>query len=102
MLSAGLDSRKMVASELAHLAREARRSVREEDLDLGDPAGVEEQLARGGVGIRVLRTEPELEFEAHRHPRRLAAPAGLHELAFERQQAADDRDRLRRRLLLET
>src|SRR3954463_6384732 len=91
----------MVACELAHLAREASRAIREEDLDLGKTARIEEELAGGGVGVCVLRADPEIELEAHRHPGRLAAPAGLHEAALEWKQRSQNRDRRGRRLLLE-
>ena len=44
--------REMIAGELADLAREERRAIREQDLGLGDPAWVEEDLAgRGMAGV---------------------------------------------------
>src|SRR5215211_1571172 len=95
----------MVACELAHPAREAGGPVREEDLDLGETARVEQQLACGWVGVCVLRAEAEaeakVELEAHRYPGRLAAPACLYEPALEREQSSQDGDRPGRRLLLE-
>src|ERR1044072_310545 len=91
----------MVAGELPHLAREARRAVREENLDLRETPGVEEELARGRVRVRVLRIQFEVELEAHGDPGGLAAPARLDELALEREEPAQGSDRIRGRLLLE-
>ena len=95
------DRGEVVAGELAHLAREAGRPVWEEDLDLREAAGIEEELARRGIAVRVLRADAKVELEAHGHPGGLAAPARLHELAAQRQQGAERGDRLRRGALLE-
>ena len=91
----------MISRELAHLAGEARGAVGEENLDLGEAAGIEKQLPRGRIARRVLGPEGEVELPAERHPRRLAAPARLHELAFQRQETVEGRHALRGLLLLE-
>jgi hypothetical protein len=91
----------MISRELAHLAGEARGAVGEENLDLGEAAGIEEELARAGIAVRVFRPEVELELPAERDPRRLAAPARLHERPLERREPAEGSEGPRRRVLLE-
>src|SRR5258705_11358852 len=44
------DGEEVVAGELANLAGEATGAVGEEDLGLAEAAGVEEDLAGGGLG----------------------------------------------------
>src|SRR5713226_6831367 len=69
-----LDDRcEVIARELPHLAREKARPVGEEDLHLGDAAGIHEHLPRRGMAGVVLEVNPQALL-AHRHPRRLAAP----------------------------
>src|SRR5688572_28333793 len=68
LLAALLDRGEVVARQLAHIAGEAGRPVREEDLDLREAAGVEEDLTGRRVAVGVLRAEVELELPAHRHP----------------------------------
>src|SRR5687767_5384512 len=91
----------MVPGELPHLAGEARRSVGEEDLDLREPTRVEQELAGRRIARCVFGADPEVELPAERNPRRLAAPARLHELVLEREQTTQRRNSLGRLLLLE-
>src|SRR6266508_2563858 len=100
-LPSGLDRREMVSGQLSHLAREERGAVREEDLDLRQPARVEQELAGAGVRSRVLRADRQLELPAQRDPGCLAAPARLDELALQREQPAQGGDRVRSFLFLE-
>lgn len=92
-LFAAFDDRgDVVAGELAHLAREAGRAVGEEDLDLGESSRIEQQLPRRRVARRVLGAESQIELPAEGNPRRFTAPASLHELALEGQEAAEGRN----------
>src|SRR5437870_8967908 len=91
----------MIPRQLPHLAREQRRAVREQDLHLGDAAGVDEDLARRRVAGVVLVVHAKAPL-AQRDPRRFAAPARVHEATPKRQQLADRRARLRCGLLLQT
>src|SRR3954469_5777063 len=92
--------REMIPGELADLAREAHRAVREQDLHLADAAGVHEDLPRRGVARVVLEVDAEAIL-THRDPGGFAAPAHVHELAADREAFADGGARLRRELLLE-
>ena len=75
----------MVAGELPGLAGEQRPAVGKQDLGLADAAGVEEELASGGMARMVLVAQAQLEV-AQGNPCRLAAPAGLDELGLQREQ----------------
>jgi hypothetical protein len=94
------DRGEVVARQLSRLAREARVAVWEEQLRLADAAGIEQQLAGGGIARRVLRPDADVEV-AHRNPGGPATPAGLDELALERQQTPEGGDCLRRGVFLE-
>src|SRR6266850_3438552 len=76
LLHAVVDGREMVAHELAHLAREDSRPVREQDLGLAEPARVKQELAWRRVPRVVLVAEIQGEL-AERNPAGLAAPARL-------------------------
>src|SRR5690348_5141609 len=95
-----VDRGEVVAGELAHLAAEQRRPVREQDLGLAHPARVEQQLSGTWVAGGVLIAEAKVEL-AERDPGRLAAPARLDELSVERKHVLEGVARLRRRLGLE-
>src|SRR5437764_13662561 len=66
----------MVAGELADLAGEADRAIREEDLSLADAAGIEEDLPRCRKARRVFVAEAEIE-RAERDPAGLTAPPDM-------------------------
>src|SRR5207247_6918207 len=100
LLGASDDRGEVVARQHAGLACELGRPVREQDLRLADAAGIEEQLPRPRVRGRVLRADPDVEL-AERDPAGLPAPAGVDQLALQRQQPPEGRDRSRRRALLE-
>src|SRR6266850_1648281 len=82
LLHAVLDGREMVARELAHLAREDSRPVREQDLGLAAPARLDDPRLegehRGEPGACfgcVLSLEPRLEHQAgnrYSHPGQFA------------------------------
>ena len=83
-----LDREEVVAGQRAVHAREARGAVREQDLGLADPGGIEEQRAGRGLARRVLRAHPQVEV-AERDPARLAAPARLDDPLPVGQEAAE-------------
>src|SRR4029079_12385502 len=85
LLVAGRDREEVVAGELAHLAREQRAAVGEQDLGLAVAARVEQDLARRGVAGVVLEPQARAHV-AERDPGRLAAPAHVDDLLAERQQ----------------
>src|SRR6266540_4012811 len=95
------DRREVISGELPDLAGEETRAVRKEDLHLGDPARIDQDLTRRRMTglILIVHTETLLP---HRHPGGLAAPAHVHELAAQREHATDRSDRLRRVLLFPT
>src|ERR1700754_3480834 len=96
------DRQEVVARQLPDDRGELRAPVREENLGLAQPAGVPEDLARGGVRRGVLRLAVEADVEvAERDPRGLAAPAGVDALRAEREQALESGDGLGRLLGLE-
>src|SRR5262249_54636321 len=101
LLAAADDRRKVVAGQHAGLARELGRPVREQDLRLADAAGIEEQLARCGVRGCVLGADADGEL-AEGDPAGLTAPAGVDQLALERQEPPEGRDRPRRGAFLES
>src|SRR5688572_15117686 len=94
MLVALDHGREVIARELADLAGEKARAIREEDLHLGDAAWIDEDLARGRMAGVVLEVHSE-SLLAHRDPGGLAAPANVHELAAKREHATDRRHGLR-------
>ena len=94
------DRREVVSRQLARLRGEVDVAVREQDLRLGDAAGVEDDLARVGIGRRVLRAEPQVEV-AERDPAALARPADVDDLRLERKQPSERRNGRGRVLLLE-
>src|SRR5207247_6674050 len=55
------EGQKVIASELPDLAGETDAAIGEQELGLADPAGVEEELTRGGVARRVLVAEAEVK-----------------------------------------
>ena len=75
-------------------------AVREKQLRLAHAAGIEQQLARRGVGRRVLRADAQLSVTP-RDPGRLAAPANVDHPLLERQDRPERGDRERRVGLLE-
>src|SRR5438132_9612435 len=93
--------REVIARELADLAREEARAVREEDLHLGDASGVHEDLSRPGMAGVILVTHAEAPL-AHGYPGGLAAPPDMHELAAQGEHPTDRIHRLRRVRLFPT
>src|SRR5215212_1504745 len=78
------NGQKMVAGELADLAREPGGAIGEQDLGLADPAGMQQYLARRRIARRILVADPEIE-RAERDPARLAAPAHMDNALMVRQ-----------------
>src|SRR4029077_19039369 len=68
--------REVVRPEVARLRGEAAVAVREQELRLALPAGVERELAGMRVGGRVLGADAEVAVSP-RDPVRLAAPAAV-------------------------
>src|SRR5712692_9564362 len=79
LLASGLDGEEVIAGELADLAGETGRAVREEDLGLAEAAGIEQDLAGRGMAGMVLIADAEVVV-AERDPARLAAPARVNDL----------------------
>ena len=92
---------KVVAGELAHLAREMHAAIGEQDFGLADATGIEDDLARCRIAGVVLVGDAEIEI-AERHPDPLAAPADMDRLALERHRLAKRGNGLGRQLLFET
>src|SRR5579871_6846567 len=84
------DRQKMIARELPHLACEAARAVREDDLGLAIAAGIEQDVADRRMARVILEADRDavvLELElAERHPAALATPAHVDQLLPVRQQ----------------
>src|SRR6185312_15404616 len=74
---------EMVAGELAELAGEMDAAIGEQDLGLADAAGIEDHLARRGVGGMILIPDAELQI-AEGYPHAFAAPADVNDLRDER------------------
>src|SRR5205085_11995550 len=90
----------MVAGELADLAGEADRAIREEDLRLADAAGIEKDLPRCRKARRVFVAEAEIE-RAERDPVGLTARPDMAQPLAIGQQALETGAGQRRRLALE-
>src|SRR2546430_159160 len=84
MLGAFVDGGEMVAGQLACLAGEHARAVREQDLRLADAARVEQEMTWRGVAGVVFVPKVQVEL-AERDPGRLTAPARLDDLGLQRQ-----------------
>src|ERR1700722_14612469 len=80
----------MIAGQLTHLAGELNPAVRQQDLGLTDPAGVEQNLPRSGVAGMVFKAETEVEI-AERNPTRLPTPPHVDDAFAIRQQLAKPR-----------
>src|SRR5213593_2338888 len=87
--------REVIARELADLAREEARAIREEDLHLGDASGIDKHLSRRGMAGVILVSHAETPL-AHRDPGGLAAPTDMHELAAHGEHPTHRIHRLRR------
>src|SRR5262245_39223403 len=79
------DRQEMIASELTGFACKVRVAVGNEHFGLADPARVEKDLPRPGIGRRVFRSQTQLE-SAKRHPHGLAAPSDVDRVFREREQ----------------
>src|SRR5262249_17296933 len=91
LLPALEDRREVVARERTGLRCECTVAVREEQLRLADPAGIEQELARGRGAGRVLCADAELAV-APGNPVRLAAPATMDDPVLEWKDPAERRD----------
>lgn len=69
----------MVGSQASHPASKRDATVAEQDLSLGEAAGIEQDLTGPAVGGVVLESHSELLF-AERDPEAFAAPADVDEL----------------------
>ena len=85
---------EVVAGQLAQLAREDSARVREEDLRLRVPAGVEQDLPSLGYASRVLEADAGIVVP-ERDPATLAAPADVDDLLAVGKQRFESRARLR-------
>src|SRR5262245_6749072 len=82
------DCEEVVAGELADLAGEASAAVGKKDLGFAEAAGVEEDLAGGGMAGVVLIAHVQVEL-AEGDPAGLAAPARMDDLLLIRQQCGE-------------
>src|SRR6185312_14722202 len=62
LVEVGRQGDEMVAGELAELAGEMDAAIGEQDLRLADAAGIEDHLARRGVGGVILIPDAELQI----------------------------------------
>src|SRR5438876_760248 len=92
-----LDSREVIAGQGSGLAAEGGRAIGKEHFGLADAAGIEQQLAGGGITGVILVAEAGLQV-AERNPRGFAAPARLHQLGPQGQQQPESGTGLRGRV----
>ena len=90
----------MVAGELPDLAGEPDRAIAYKDLGLADAAGVQQDLAGGGVTGRVLVAEAEIEIAA-RDPLVITAPPHMDNALAIRQHRRETLTGARRQRALE-
>src|SRR5262249_12316498 len=84
VLASAFHSREVIAGELAHLAGEDARTVREEDLRFADSARVEKELAGCGEAGVVFIGQVEVQV-SERDPAGLTTPATVDEHCADRE-----------------
>lgn len=92
------DGEKMVAGKLSDFAGEAGAAVREENLALTEPTGMEEDISGSRMAGCIFVRDAEVQV-AERDPGSFAAPPCLQELALKGKQLAKSSARNRRELI---